>query len=262
MVRSAAKNHARVTVVCDPADYDARARGRSTGGERPGASFAPSSRPRRSPTPPPTTRRSAAYLSARRSRSALPAVPHASLRARVRASLRREPAPGGRLLPRPRRASRGRSRAPRASGRAARSSASTTSSTSTPRSTPCASSIAPAAVVVKHTNPCGVAVADDARRRPTGRRARPTRSSAFGGIVALNRAVDAATAKALAETFLECVVAPSFAARGPRDPAGQEEPAPPGDGRMARRGATRRSSTSASAAGSSCRTATRRRPER
>jgi phosphoribosylaminoimidazolecarboxamide formyltransferase/IMP cyclohydrolase len=34
--------------------------------------------------------------------------------------------------------------------------------------------------------------------------------SAFGGIVALNRAVDLETAKILAETFLECVVAPSF----------------------------------------------------
>ncbi len=35
--------------------------------------------------------------------------------------------------------------------------------------------------------------------------------SAFGGIVALNREVDEATAGVLAETFLECVVAPSFA---------------------------------------------------
>jgi phosphoribosylaminoimidazolecarboxamide formyltransferase/IMP cyclohydrolase len=34
--------------------------------------------------------------------------------------------------------------------------------------------------------------------------------SAFGGIVALNRAVDLETAKVLAETFLECIVAPSF----------------------------------------------------
>jgi phosphoribosylaminoimidazolecarboxamide formyltransferase/IMP cyclohydrolase len=34
--------------------------------------------------------------------------------------------------------------------------------------------------------------------------------SAFGGIVALNRAVDAKTASAIAETFVECVVAPSF----------------------------------------------------
>ena len=68
----------------------------------------------------------------------------------------------------------------------------------------------PAAVVVKHTNPCGVAVASalvDAYR--TAREADAL--SAFGGIVALNREVDEATAKVLAETFLECVVAPGFA---------------------------------------------------
>lgn len=68
----------------------------------------------------------------------------------------------------------------------------------------------PAAVVVKHTNPCGVACADslaDAYR--TAREADAL--SAFGGIVALNREVDEATAKLLAETFLECVVAPAFA---------------------------------------------------
>ena len=68
----------------------------------------------------------------------------------------------------------------------------------------------PAAVVVKHTNPCGVAAADvlaDAYR--AARDADPL--SAFGGIVALNREVDEATARLLAETFLECVVAPSFA---------------------------------------------------
>jgi phosphoribosylaminoimidazolecarboxamide formyltransferase/IMP cyclohydrolase len=67
----------------------------------------------------------------------------------------------------------------------------------------------PAAVVVKHTNPCGVAVAADlVSAYRTAREADPV--SAFGGIVALNRAVDADTARALAETFLECVVAPSF----------------------------------------------------
>ena len=67
----------------------------------------------------------------------------------------------------------------------------------------------PAAVVVKHTNPCGVACADvlaDAYR--TARDADPL--SAFGGIVALNREVDEPAAKLLAETFLECIVAPSF----------------------------------------------------
>src|SRR5260370_18922237 len=69
----------------------------------------------------------------------------------------------------------------------------------------------PAAVVVKHTNPCGVAVAASlASAYATARDADAL--SAFGGIVALNREVDEATAKMLAETFLECVVAPSFAA--------------------------------------------------
>ena len=68
----------------------------------------------------------------------------------------------------------------------------------------------PAAVVVKHTNPCGVAEADDlATAYRTAREADAL--SAFGGIVALNREVDLATAKILAETFLECIVAPSFA---------------------------------------------------
>ncbi len=68
----------------------------------------------------------------------------------------------------------------------------------------------PAAVVVKHTNPCGVAVDDDlAKAYYTAREADAL--SAFGGIVALNREVDEATAKILAETFLECIVAPSYA---------------------------------------------------
>lgn len=68
----------------------------------------------------------------------------------------------------------------------------------------------PAAVVVKHTNPCGAAVA--ATLADAYREAREADAlSAFGGIVALNREVDEATAKVLAETFLECIVAPSFA---------------------------------------------------
>ena len=68
----------------------------------------------------------------------------------------------------------------------------------------------PAAVVVKHTNPCGIArgpVLAEAYRR--AREADAT--SAFGGIVALNRKCDLATAEAIAETFIECVVAPEFA---------------------------------------------------
>jgi phosphoribosylaminoimidazolecarboxamide formyltransferase/IMP cyclohydrolase len=67
----------------------------------------------------------------------------------------------------------------------------------------------PAAVIVKHTNPCGVAVGEDlAAAYRAAREADPV--SAFGGIVALNREVDRRAAEALVETFLECVVAPSF----------------------------------------------------
>lgn len=67
----------------------------------------------------------------------------------------------------------------------------------------------PAAVVVKHTNPCGVASAEAlAHAYKTARDADAL--SAFGGIVALNREVDPETALLLAETFLECVIAPSF----------------------------------------------------
>ncbi len=68
----------------------------------------------------------------------------------------------------------------------------------------------PAAVVVKHTNPCGVAIGSDlAAAYRTAREADPV--SAFGGIVALNREVDRAAAEVLVETFLECVIAPAYA---------------------------------------------------
>ncbi len=69
----------------------------------------------------------------------------------------------------------------------------------------------PAAVVIKHNTPCGVAI--DPSLESAYRRARACdETSAFGGIVALNREVDAHTAKALAETFLECVIAPGYSA--------------------------------------------------
>jgi len=67
----------------------------------------------------------------------------------------------------------------------------------------------PAAVVVKHTNPCGVATgrgSADALERALD----ADRVSAFGGIVAINAVVDGATAGQLTSLFLECVVAPGF----------------------------------------------------
>jgi phosphoribosylaminoimidazolecarboxamide formyltransferase / IMP cyclohydrolase len=70
----------------------------------------------------------------------------------------------------------------------------------------------PAAVVVKHTNPCGVAVGASVAEAYRSARA-ADETSAFGGIVALNREVDEACAAILAETFLECVIAPCFSSR-------------------------------------------------
>jgi len=67
----------------------------------------------------------------------------------------------------------------------------------------------PCAVIIKHNTPCGVAL--DASLTAAYRTARAIDEvSAFGGIVALNREVDKACAEALAETFLEAVIAPSY----------------------------------------------------
>ncbi len=66
---------------------------------------------------------------------------------------------------------------------------------------------APAAAIVKHTNPCGAALGKtlaEAYQKAFD----ADSTSVFGGIVALNRPIDAETATALAQTFLECVVAP------------------------------------------------------
>jgi phosphoribosylaminoimidazolecarboxamide formyltransferase/IMP cyclohydrolase len=65
----------------------------------------------------------------------------------------------------------------------------------------------PAATIIKHTNPCGTALGStisEAYQKAFN----ADSTSAFGGIVALNRPIDAATASELTKTFLECVVAP------------------------------------------------------
>jgi phosphoribosylaminoimidazolecarboxamide formyltransferase/IMP cyclohydrolase len=66
----------------------------------------------------------------------------------------------------------------------------------------------PAAVVIKHTNPCGAATGSTVVEAYV--RARDADSlSAFGGIVGLNRSLDESTARALTSTFIEAVIAPS-----------------------------------------------------
>jgi len=68
----------------------------------------------------------------------------------------------------------------------------------------------PACVIVKHANPCGVAVAGSLEEAYRGAFATdPT--SAFGGIIAFNRVLDAPAAQALVQQFVEVLVAPGLA---------------------------------------------------
>jgi phosphoribosylaminoimidazolecarboxamide formyltransferase/IMP cyclohydrolase len=70
---------------------------------------------------------------------------------------------------------------------------------------------APTCVIVKHANPCGVASAP--RGLDAYRAAFATDPvSAFGGIIAFNRSVEASTVEALAEQFVEVVIAPGYEA--------------------------------------------------
>jgi len=72
-----------------------------------------------------------------------------------------------------------------------------------------APALQPAAVVVKHTNPCGVAIGASIPAALT-RALDADRVSAFGGIIAINGVVEATAARELTSLFLECVVAPGF----------------------------------------------------
>jgi phosphoribosylaminoimidazolecarboxamide formyltransferase/IMP cyclohydrolase len=68
----------------------------------------------------------------------------------------------------------------------------------------------PACVIVKHANPCGVAVSLDGIRRAYELAYQTDPTSAFGGIIAFNRELDVATAKLIVERqFVEVIIAPS-----------------------------------------------------
>ena len=217
MVRSAAKNHERVAVVVDPADY-ARVLAELD---------APTARSRRAPRFE-LARKAfahtaaydgaiAAYLGRGRRAPRRAAAPtsretlHARVRdAGARAALRREPAPEGGVL-----------RDGDAAGRAvagararccrARSCRTTTSSTSTRRCALCAEFARAGGGVVKHNNPCGVADRRRRRRRrPTGARARPIRCRRSAASSRSTARSTTSSARELAETFLECVIAPGY----------------------------------------------------
>jgi len=66
-----------------------------------------------------------------------------------------------------------------------------------------------ACVIVKHANPCGVAVGKDALQA-YGKALKTDPTSAFGGIIAFNCTVDGAAAQAIAKQFVEVLMAPAF----------------------------------------------------
>jgi phosphoribosylaminoimidazolecarboxamide formyltransferase / IMP cyclohydrolase len=69
----------------------------------------------------------------------------------------------------------------------------------------------PGVAVIKHANPCGVAVGDDMAQTFLAARATDP-VSAFGGVIAANRAVGAAFAEAVVQQFAEVVIAPEIEA--------------------------------------------------
>ena len=170
MIRSAAKNHERVAVVVDPADYAARAR-------RDRRRRARSRRRTRFRLARKAFAHTAAYDGAiavvPRARSTTPEAPladfpetlHVSRHAGARAALRREPAPEGGVL----RASTARRRPVAGARRGAAGQGAVVQQPARPGrgAAPRApSSPAPAAAIIKHNNPCGVA--DRRRRRGRG----------------------------------------------------------------------------------------------
>src|SRR6478752_2770166 len=72
----------------------------------------------------------------------------------------------------------------------------------------------PACVIVKHANPCGVAVGTNALEAYS-KAFKTDPTSAFGGIIAFNRTLDAAAAKQVSTQFVEVLMAPDFTPEAP-----------------------------------------------
>ncbi len=87
--------------------------------------------------------------------------------------------------------------------------ATTTTSTPTPPGGPRTTTTDPCVAIIKHANPCGIAVGTDiASAHRKAHACDPL--SAFGGVIAANREVDLTMAEQIADVFTEVVVAPSF----------------------------------------------------
>ena len=113
----------------------------------------------------------------------------------------------------------------------------------------------PCVAIIKHANPCGIAVgADLAEAHRKAHACDPV--SAYGGVIAANGVVTAAMAAQVADIFTEVIVAPGFEEAALATAHRQEEPAAaalPGPGRAPAGTAGRRSSGARWTAGCSCR---------
>ena len=78
---------------------------------------------------------------------------------------------------------------------------------------PFAFSSRPAVCIVKHTTPCGLALGSTLEEAYAWA-LRTDRASAFGSVIAVNRPIDDTTADAMADLFIECLVAPAFSGGG------------------------------------------------
>jgi phosphoribosylaminoimidazolecarboxamide formyltransferase/IMP cyclohydrolase len=68
----------------------------------------------------------------------------------------------------------------------------------------------PACVILKHSNPCGAALSDGPLEEAYRKALAVDPTSAFGGVVGLNRTMDEGTARAVSEVFTEVVLAPDY----------------------------------------------------
>jgi len=205
MIRAAAKNHDSVTVVVDPADYDALIEEITAGN---GA------------TTPAFRRRMAARAYART--AAYDAAVAGWLRGRADDPFPKHLAFGGALKERLRYGENPHQQAAFYLGGAVRPGVATARqlqgkelSFNNLNDTDAAFELAaeftdrPACVIVKHANPCGVALGKTLAEAYKRALACDT-ESAFGGIVAVNRALDAETAEEIGKLFAEVVIAPKI----------------------------------------------------
>ena len=207
MIRAAAKNHADVAVVVDAGGLRARCSPSSTQhGGTTTLGAAPEARRQGLCAHRRLRRRDLQLVRGRRSATTRPT--YRAFGGKLAEALRYGENPHQRRRSIARRTSASASR-PRGRCRAS-SSPTTTSTTPTPPTNASPSSIRSAraaCVIIKHANPCGVA--EGATLVEAYRKALacdPT--SAFGGIVALNRTLDADAARAITEIFTEVIIAP------------------------------------------------------